>query len=59
MKKTYIKPEMGMETIELESMIAASGDKTLKIFDEEDVAATTGRGMDSKDRDNSDWGGLW
>ena len=58
MKKTYIKPEMGMETIELESMIAASVEKTLKIFDEED-AATTSRGMDSKDRDINDWGGLW
>lgn len=57
MKKTYMKPEMGVEVIELESMIATSGDADLKYTSDE--TAVVGRGMDGKDRNDSDWGGLW
>ena len=60
MKKTYIKPEMEMETIELESMIAMSalsiGEGKAKTAIDDNF---TGPLMEGKDRDNSDWGGLW
>ena len=54
MKKTYISPKMEVEVIELESMIAASwelnNEKKVKDLDKE---------LLGKDRDDSDWGGLW
>ena len=57
MKKTYIKPEIEMETIELESMIALSWtDKKPAMTDADAVDVPL---MQGKDRDNSDWGGLW
>ena len=58
MKKTYMKPEMDVEILELENMIAAS--PVSKTDDDawgvNDVSGVT---MEGKDRDDSDWGGLW
>ena len=55
MKKTYIKPEMDMEVVQLEGMIAASG---LSIA-ADDTKANAVLGMEGKDRNDGDWGGLW
>ena len=51
MKKTYLKPEMEMETIELENMIAAS-----PILSEED--ADPEEEVFGRNRNNGDWSGL-
>ena len=54
MKKTYISPKMEVEVIELESMIAASLD-----FKNETKVKDLDKELLGKDRDDSDWGGLW
>ena len=51
MKKTYIKPEMEIEVLELENMIAVS---TLSISDD---AADAALDMESKER-GSIWEGI-
>ena len=53
MKKTYMKPEMAVEVLELENMIAMSYTSETPAKPELD--------MEGKDRydDNGDWGGLW
>ena len=55
MKKVYIKPEISTEIIEVELPISASmfvsTDKTKTIDSPDDFLG--------KDRDTSDWGGLW
>ena len=51
MKKTYMKPEMGIEVIELENMIAASFD--LKIGE-----GPASGSMEMKSSNDGDWE-LW
>ena len=50
---------MEMETIELESMIALSWTDANKKPAMTDADALDVPLMEGKDRDNSDWGGLW
>ena len=62
MKKVYIKPEISTEIIEVELPISASaGSDMLPVHGGESdrVIGEEGFGFLGKDRDNSDWGGLW
>ena len=54
MKKTYMKPEMEVEVMELENMLAGSDDLTIS-----KKGAVQSYELEGKDRDDSDWGGLW
>ena len=56
MKKTYIKPEMEMETIELENILALSLAEGPAKTDADDF---DGPLMEGKDRGESLWNGLW
>ena len=57
MKKIYEAPKMLVEVVCVDEMLAGStfsinsGDNAEKVSDEVDILG--------KDRDNSDWGGLW
>ena len=58
MKKKYEAPKMMEEVVCVEELLADSlslglfnGEQASKVNDEADIL--------SKDRDNSDWGGLW
>ena len=57
MKKEYIKPSLSVEVIDVELPISASPmdvyDSSKGTIDGDKNAFLT------KDRDNSDWGGLW
>ena len=56
MKKTYMKPEMEVEVMELENMLAGS-DPELTFAGK--AADRSSSAMDGKDRNDGDWGGLW
>ena len=55
MKKIYETPKMEVEEICVEMPIAMS----YKINSEEGDPTATAEDVLGKDRDNSDWGGLW
>ena len=56
MKKIYVKPEMAIENIELESMIATS---LLGDAPEESTALGKDRGFEEDMESSSSWGDLW
>ena len=56
MKKIYVKPEMAIENIELESMIAAS---LLGDAEANSTALGKDRGFEEDMESSSSWGDLW
>ena len=56
MKKIYVKPEMAIENIELESMIATS---LLGEAEANSTALGKDRGFEEDMESSSSWGDLW
>ena len=55
MKKIYVKPEMAIENIELESMIALSTFETSAT----NIMEGKDRGFEEEMESTSSWGDLW
>ena len=61
MKKVYEAPEMLIETVCVEMMLAESGSEGLNFFGDSDTKVNNDNdeALLGKDRDGNDFGGLW
>ena len=58
MKKIYEAPKMLIEVVCVEDLLAASPDG-LPVFGNSDKRVDNDNALLGKDREDSDWGGLW
>ena len=60
MKKIYEAPKMLVEVVCVEELLSASAGSGVSIMDSDTKVSTENDSyILGKDRDNSDWGGLW